>query len=176
MEVSLKWTNVVFLPPNVTSIVQPMDQGIIKTLKTLYRSKLLRKKLQLYEANDEKRVVTIRDAITMIKEAWDDVKPPTIINCFVKAGFDVARIRCEQMDAEEAEAAREAEAEAARLEVQATRLLDVQVIRYNDLITTDTTIQMLAQDFISLPMEDAIHEDIEAPADEEGPSTAADVG
>lgn len=95
VETALKWTNVVFLPPNVTSIVQPMDQGIIKTLKTLYRSKLLRKKLQLYEANDTNRVITIRDAITMIKEAWDEVRAPCIINCFVKAGFDVARIRGE---------------------------------------------------------------------------------
>lgn len=75
-----------------------MDMGIIKTLKTLYRSKLLRKKLQLYEANDGKRTITVRDAITMITEAWDEVKKPCIINCFTKAGFDVVRIRQEEIE------------------------------------------------------------------------------
>lgn len=95
LEASLRHTRVEFLPPNVTSIVQPMDMGIIKTLKTLYRSKLLRQKLQLYEANEGMRNITIRDAITMVKEAWDEVSKPCIINCFVKAGFDVARIRSE---------------------------------------------------------------------------------
>ena len=32
-----------FLPPNVTSLIQPMDQGVIESLKRRYKSKLLRK-------------------------------------------------------------------------------------------------------------------------------------
>ncbi len=76
-------------------------------MKALCREKLLRKKLQLYEANDTNRTVTMRDALIMIQEAWDAIKTPTIINCFVKGGFDVARIRSEQMDEEEAAAERE---------------------------------------------------------------------
>lgn len=154
MESNLKWTNVVFLPPNVTSIVQPMDQGIIKTLKTLYRSKLLRKKLQLYEANDGNRTITIRDAITMIAEAWDDVRKPCIINCFTKGGFDVVRIRQEQLEEEAAE-------EAERIEEQATALLSVQVTRYNNLITTSDEQRLQVEDFVTLPHEDEIHEDVE---------------
>lgn len=34
-----------FLPPNVTSILQPMDQSFIETLKRLYRKQLLRRLL-----------------------------------------------------------------------------------------------------------------------------------
>ena len=60
----------------------------------------MRRKLQLYEAKESSNI-TVRDALIMIKQAWDDVKVPTIINCFVKARFDVARIRGEMMDEEE---------------------------------------------------------------------------
>ena len=31
-----------FLPPNVTSLIQPMDQGVIEALKRRYKKKLLR--------------------------------------------------------------------------------------------------------------------------------------
>jgi hypothetical protein len=30
-----------FLPPNTTSLLQPMDQGVIKNLKTLYWNELV---------------------------------------------------------------------------------------------------------------------------------------
>jgi len=32
----LKWTKVIFLPPNVTSEFQPLDQGIIRNFKAFY--------------------------------------------------------------------------------------------------------------------------------------------
>lgn len=32
-----------YLPPNVTSIIQPMDQSVISSLKRLYRQSVLRK-------------------------------------------------------------------------------------------------------------------------------------
>lgn len=32
-----------FLPPNVTSIIQPMDQGVLKALKWNYKKKLIRR-------------------------------------------------------------------------------------------------------------------------------------
>jgi hypothetical protein len=41
---------VLYLPPNVTSIVQPMDQGVIETMKRLYRKKLI---LNLLEQDQE---------------------------------------------------------------------------------------------------------------------------
>lgn len=37
---SLKFIKLVFSPPNVTSVLQPMDQGVIKSLKTHYRKLL----------------------------------------------------------------------------------------------------------------------------------------
>ena len=34
-----------FLPPNVTSLIQPMDQSVIETFKRFYRKQMLRKML-----------------------------------------------------------------------------------------------------------------------------------
>ena len=35
---NLKWVELIFLPPNTTSHIQPMDHGIIRALKAKYRS------------------------------------------------------------------------------------------------------------------------------------------
>ena len=38
-----------FLPPNVTSVVQPLDQGILVSFKIQYKKKLLRWVLSQYD-------------------------------------------------------------------------------------------------------------------------------
>ncbi|RVE42934.1 hypothetical protein evm_012412 [Chilo suppressalis] len=42
-----------YLPPNMTSLLQPMDQSIFETLKRLYRKKLLRTLFSVDEDNQE---------------------------------------------------------------------------------------------------------------------------
>ena len=42
-DVELDFVKVVFFPPNATSRLQPLDQGIIKVLKQAYRKKLVRR-------------------------------------------------------------------------------------------------------------------------------------
>lgn len=147
-----------------------MDQGIIKTLKTLYRGKLLRKKLQLYESgSDVSRNITIRDALIMMNESWADMKVPTIINCFVKAGFNVARIRSEQMDEEEE---RERQRQAEHWVAQADALLELQVGRLNDICHTNPDTRMRPEEFVNVLGEDVVHAPVQedAPVREEGPS------
>jgi hypothetical protein len=67
---------VVFLPPNTTPLLQPMDQGVIATFKVYY---LCRTFAKLTEATDgenkpsEKELgknCNIKDAIYIIIEAW----------------------------------------------------------------------------------------------------------
>ena len=48
---TLKNIQLGFLPPNTTSLIQPMDQGIIKNLKTLYRKELVHMTLAYREEN-----------------------------------------------------------------------------------------------------------------------------
>ncbi|XP_065667761.1 tigger transposable element-derived protein 4-like [Hydra vulgaris] len=41
----LNWVELIFLPPNTTSITQPMDQGVIRSLKAKYRSLAVKKQI-----------------------------------------------------------------------------------------------------------------------------------
>ena len=77
-----------FLPPNTTSVPQPMDQGVINSIKTKYRRHLVNRLLAAIDRNDNSRLnVNIREAINMLSMAWKDVTPTTIANCFRKPGF-----------------------------------------------------------------------------------------
>ena len=49
-KLTLKNIELVFIPPNVTSLIQPLDQGIIKSFKTYYRSAMRRPIIQCIDA------------------------------------------------------------------------------------------------------------------------------
>lgn len=74
---------VIFFPANMTSVIQPMDQGIIKNLKDHYRRLLVQKLVD----EDNNASISILDAARMCSAAWDQVSENTIKNCFKKAGF-----------------------------------------------------------------------------------------
>jgi hypothetical protein len=63
---TLKLSNVtlVFLHPNVTSVVQPLDQGIIASFKTQYKKKRLRWVLSQY---DDATLKDLRKMVPTIK-------------------------------------------------------------------------------------------------------------
>ena len=44
---------IIFLPPNCTSVYQPLDQGIISTLKTIYKREMLIEFVKAYDNFDE---------------------------------------------------------------------------------------------------------------------------
>ncbi|XP_070385946.1 tigger transposable element-derived protein 4-like [Dermacentor albipictus] len=75
-----------FLPPNTTSVLQPMDQGIIKNLKVLYRARLLNRMVVCIDAGKQ-YCVSLLSAINMLADAWKAVAPATLQNCFRHAGF-----------------------------------------------------------------------------------------
>lgn len=77
---------VIFFPANMTSVIQPMDQGIIKNLKHYYRRSLV-ENILTEDCDALKIKLDILQASRMCKKAWDSVTPETIKHCFKKAGF-----------------------------------------------------------------------------------------
>lgn len=68
------------LPPNVTPIVQPMDQNPIKIVKLKYRNILLMNVIAQEDVSvhDALQNHSVKDAILLMKSAWDDL-PTSII-------------------------------------------------------------------------------------------------
>lgn len=93
--VNLKNIKLAFLPPNTTSELQPLDQGIIKVLKQGYRRRMVQQFLTLMDSSTTAPPkISILDAIHFLYAAWMDIKEETIANCFKKAG--VGNFRSEQ--------------------------------------------------------------------------------
>ncbi|XP_070385509.1 tigger transposable element-derived protein 4-like [Dermacentor albipictus] len=78
-----------FLPANMTSVLQPMDQGVIEVARKFYRKSLLRRILCSYNSG-KKYEIDLLGAVHLIAEAWRQVRLLTIANCLVHAGFSRA--------------------------------------------------------------------------------------
>ncbi|XP_064413042.1 tigger transposable element-derived protein 6-like [Latimeria chalumnae] len=75
-----------FLPPCTTSSIQPLDAGIIRAFKALYRRQLV----QLYvNCAEEGRIQTVDlcQALQMIRLAWCNVTATTVKNCWHHTGI-----------------------------------------------------------------------------------------
>lgn len=70
-----------FFPPNVTALVQPMDQGVLQNIKKVYKRHMLN---ELLEGDGERGVVeilksiNIKKVIYMIAESWNQVAESTL--------------------------------------------------------------------------------------------------
>jgi transposase len=87
--------HLLYLPPNTTSIIQPMDQEIIMNLKTLYRKMVLQKIVHQFDIDNSpsfsaislSRKLSLLSAVQMLATSWASVKRETFVNCFGQAGF-----------------------------------------------------------------------------------------
>ena len=79
--------DLIFLPPNTTSKLQPMDQGVIRSLNAYYKSLSVRKLIEAIENNKPLPEFSILDAMRMLGVAWGKVTKETVVNCFAKAGI-----------------------------------------------------------------------------------------
>ena len=86
--ISLSNIMIVFLPRNTTSVIQPLDAGIIAAFKQRYRAELLRWYVQQFDSDPtrdlSKQLPDIRQAITWSAQVWQDISEQTIRNCWHK--------------------------------------------------------------------------------------------
>ncbi len=71
-----------FLPPNVTALIQPMDQGILVSIKRRYRRKILEE--LVFQDDQGMSIVAFLKKIDMLKVAkiiassWEEISPISI--------------------------------------------------------------------------------------------------
>lgn len=93
-----------YLPKNTTSLIQPMDQGVIANFKAYYLRRTLQ---QVINKSDDKSSMkevwknyTIKDAIKNISESWNEVQSTTLNRawksvwpeCVVTSEIDIASV------------------------------------------------------------------------------------
>jgi len=85
---------VIFLPANTTSLIQPCDQGIIRTFKAHYRREIragivaeLDDIRDQSEAGAVAKKISFLNTLRLVAMLWKRVSEKTIENCFRKGGF-----------------------------------------------------------------------------------------
>jgi len=82
--------NLVFLPPNTTSVLQPMDQGVIRSLKAHYRKMVVRLCIKALEGAKSLPKISILQAMKHLVSSWNAVSKETIVNCFKKSNISIS--------------------------------------------------------------------------------------
>lgn len=78
-----------YLPPNVTSLCQPMDQGVLESLKKRYRRKLLSSLISSMDMNNQDLISVLKkidllDVIGWIADSWKELEPMTLVRSWRK--------------------------------------------------------------------------------------------
>lgn len=94
---TVKLTNITvhFFPPNMTSVLQPCNVGVIRAFKAHYRRSFISQAIGKYEDNpemDAKDIYHINqlEAMFLARHSWDSISSQTITNCFQHTGIIAA--------------------------------------------------------------------------------------
>lgn len=79
---TLRNITIEFLPKNTTSYLQPLDAGIIHSLKAAYRVELVNRWLKEFDEKKEITMPTIAEAVIMLVNSWRSLDVKTIKNCW----------------------------------------------------------------------------------------------
>ena len=80
----LKAVELAFLPPKSTSKTQPMEQGVIRSLKSEYLKKIIERLVRAVGMKKTFPKTSILDAMQLLTSAWSEVSETIIKNCFRK--------------------------------------------------------------------------------------------
>lgn len=75
-------TKTMFLLPNITPLLQPMDQGVLENLKHNHKNKLLNTLINAIDEGEDgvdSNKISIKESVYMSAEAWDEVKSSEIV-------------------------------------------------------------------------------------------------
>ncbi|XP_029654612.1 jerky protein homolog-like [Octopus sinensis] len=93
---SFECTRLSFLPPNTSTILHPMDQGIIRSFKNKFNkfkfNEILQKIECGYGIHESYKNLTLKDGVLFTYFGWNEVTEETIKNCFRHAKW----IPCEE--------------------------------------------------------------------------------
>jgi len=77
---------IIYLPPNTTSLIQPMDQGIIESFKRKYRLLFLTSLLYTHKNGTNVathlKTINIKDVIYWVADAYNSITAQTICKCW----------------------------------------------------------------------------------------------
>jgi hypothetical protein len=87
-EKTTKNIQIEFFTANLTPFVQPMDAGIIRTLKAVYQRLKLERSLDR-ERDGEADIFKIDqlEAMRLMERAWEEVSTETVANCWRHTGI-----------------------------------------------------------------------------------------
>ncbi|KAJ3616505.1 hypothetical protein MTP99_019821 [Tenebrio molitor] len=73
-----------YMPPNVTPLIQPMDQNVIRLTKLHYRSSFLAMVVanKSKDMNEIIKQYNLKDAIFNLSRAWNKLEPTVIKKCW----------------------------------------------------------------------------------------------
>ena len=74
----------VFLPPNTNSVLQQMDQGVMRSLKAHCRGTVVRQLCRTLNKMKMLQKISILQAMKILVSSWEAVSAQTIVNCFRK--------------------------------------------------------------------------------------------
>ena len=83
-----------YYPPNNYKTLQPLDQGVIQSLKMSYRKAqftYILSEMEKVKGNSGTAVmkkIPLLNAVNWVAAGWEKVDPSTIQNCFLQAGFN----------------------------------------------------------------------------------------
>lgn len=84
----LTHVTLIYLPKNTTPYFQPLDQGIIRSFKASYRRKYAKYLVESFNfTNTMPKPINILQAIHLISEAWLELPPSVVYNCWQEAGI-----------------------------------------------------------------------------------------
>ena len=82
---NITYINLTSLLPNTTSVLQPMEQGVIRSLKAHYRKNVTRLCIKAVEINRTLLKINILQPMKHLTLSWKVVSKETIISCFKKS-------------------------------------------------------------------------------------------